>query len=48
MLYERKYIEETKKIYEDKINQVDDKVKAMQKQDTMIFKGELDAEFQEK
>jgi len=49
LLYEKRYIEETMKIYEGQISIVDNKVKKTQiNQDVTLYKGEIPQEFQEK
>jgi hypothetical protein len=48
-LYEKRYIEEALRVFEDKIEVVDRKVKKTQiSQDVLPFKGVIPQEFQEK
>jgi len=49
LLFQKKYIEEAIRVFEDKITIVDNKVKKTQiKQDVGLYKGQIPQEFQEK
>jgi hypothetical protein len=49
LLHEKRYIEETMKVYEAQIAIVDNKIKKTQiNQDVTLYKGEIPQEFQEK